>query len=231
MQYPLDIGVRPFATFETFVHPEDNGLLAALKRLTEPAAGGPRQYFIWGAEQTGKSHLLQAVCNRLADTDQNVIYIPCDKAARFGFRILQGISQFDVVCIDDVDGVLGDKGWDQALFHVIDALRANNKSLVMTSTTGPTAVSPSSPDLASRLVWGAVYKLSLLTDEQKEVAVQLHARVRGIEVPGAVCSYLVRRYRREMKKLLAVLNQLDERSMQQQRKVTVPLVKSVLENA
>ena len=231
MQHSLDIGLRPFATFETFVHPEDSGLLAALKCLTKPAAGTPRQYFIWGAEQTGKSHLLQAVCNQLADTDQDVIYIACDKAARSGFHILQGISRFDVVCIDDVDGVLGDKGWDQALFHFIDELRANNKSLVMTSTTGPSAVSPSSPDLASRLVWGAVYKLSLLTDEQKEAAVQLHASVRGIEVPGAVCSYLVRRYRREMKKLLAVLNQLDERSLQQQRKVTVPFVKSVLDNA
>lgn len=229
MQYLLDISLRPFATFGTFVSPEDNGLLASLKNLTRPDSA-PRQYFIWGAEQTGKSHLLQAVCNQLADTDQNAIYIACDKAAKSDFRILQDINQLDVVCIDDVDSVLGDKRWDQALFRFINESRANNKGLVMASMTAPSTLSPSFPDLASRLVWGPVYKLKSLTDEQKEIAVQLHAGVRGIEVPDAVCSYLVRRYRRELKKLLAILDQLDEQSLQQQRKVTVPFVKSVLDN-
>ena len=229
VQYSLDIALRPFATFETFIHPEDNELLTVLKSLAKPCRE-PRQYFIWGTAQTGKSHLLQATCNQLAETDQHAIYIPCDEIPTLDFHILQDISRLDVVCIDDVDKVLGDKRWDQALFRFINEFREKNKSLVMTARVNPKAIHVSLPDLASRLVWGSVYRLNPLTDEQKKTAMQLYANVRGIDVPLEVCNYLIRHYPRELKKLVKVLDQLDEQSLAQQRKVTVPFVKLVLDN-
>ena len=81
-------------------------------------------------------------------------------------------EHIDILCIDDVDAVLGKKEWDRQLFLLINELRANNKSIVMTATLNPLEATVSFPDLASRLVWGPVYKLNLLEDEGKSRAIQ-----------------------------------------------------------
>ena len=229
-QFILDIALRKFATFETFVNPGDNELLYVLKKLAQPTKE-PRQYFLWGATQTGKSHLLQAICNQFASTNQKAVYLAFKDITNLNPNVLNDLHQLDLICIDDVDHVLGNKEWDQALFQLINELRAANKSLVMTATINPSNVKNLLPDLASRIVWGPVYKLNYLSDEKKIIAIKLHAKARGFEVSAEVCSYLIKRYPRNLNKLIELLDHLDEQSLSQQRKVTIPFVKSVLDNA
>lgn len=226
-QYSLDVALRPFATFATFVSPDDSELLLLLKDLAQPR-NEPRQFFLWGASQTGKSHLLQAICNQLADTNQKAFYISLKELENINSKILNDLHQLDVVCIDDVDRVLGNEEWDKALFQLINELRIGNKSLVIAATLNPSDANLSLPDLASRLLWGPVYKLNHLTDQQKETALQLHAKAQGFDISADVCSYLLNRYPRELAKLIELLDLLDEQSLAQQRKVSVPFVKSVL---
>lgn len=227
-QYPLDIAPRTFATFETFVSTRDNVLLDSLKELRIQLKE-PRQFYLWGAGQTGKSHLLQAICNHLASTKQNSIYLPLNEFSSNDSNILQDIHHLDVVCVDDVDQVIGDYNWEKALFQLINELRIDNKSIVMTASNKPSAMKLLIPDLASRLVWGPVYKLNVLDDEQKATALQLHAEARGFKISSDVCGYLIKRYSRELKRLVGLLNQIDQQSLIQKRKVTVPFVKTVLD--
>ena len=226
-QYPLEFAPRAFATFETFVSTQDNELLSSLKDL-KVQLKDPRQFFLWGARQTGKSHLLQAICNHLVGSVQNSIYLPLSEFTNHDAKILQDMHKLDVVCVDDVDQVIGDLKWEKALFQLINELRFENKSVVMTASKNPNSLGSLMPDLASRLVWGPVYKLSILNDEQKIIALQLHAKSRGFEISLDVCGYLIKRYSRELLKLVELLNQIDQQSLVQKRKVTVPFVKSVL---
>lgn len=237
-QYSLDIALPKFATFETFID-SSGQLLSELTQLLENKAGTnpevnpeicnePRQYFLWGSVSTGKTHLLQAICNQLAKREKNVIYLPMKDLLNQSADILNDMQQLDVLCIDDVDAVLGDTQWDRQLFILINELRAKNKSIVMTATSSPHEVNVSFPDLASRLVWGPVYKLALLQDEEKSRAIQAHAKARGLEVSDEVCSYLLKRFPRDLSKLIELLDQLDKESLVQQKKVTVPFVKEVL---
>ena len=228
-QYTLDIALRKFATFDTFVNPDGNELVSILKALAQ-TADEPRQYFIWGATQTGKSHLLQAVCNQLAGTSQKAVYLPIKDFAKLNLSVLSDLHHLDVICIDDIDNVLGKEKWNQALFRLINELRTANKSLVMTATPNPWNANLSLSGLASRLVWGPVYKMRHLSDEQKQVVIRLQANARGFELASGVCSYLLKRYSRELRKLIELLDHLDAQSLVQQRKVTVPFVKSVLDN-
>lgn len=233
-QYSLDIALPKFATFDTFIDATGQ-LLSELTQLSNTKSESkpdnklePRQYFLWGSASTGKTHLLQAICNQLASTDQNVIYLPMKDLVNQSADILNDMQQLDVLCIDDVDAVLGEQQWDRQLFILINELRANNKCIVMTATSSPHEVNVSFPDLASRLVWGPVYKLSLLEDQDKSLAIQAHAKVRGLDVSDEVCSYLLKRFPRDLNKLIELLDQLDKESLVQQKKVTVPFVKSVL---
>ncbi len=228
MQYSLDIALPKFATFETFIDTSDSQLLSVLKQLAQESLSEPRQYFLWGSVGTGKTHLLQAICNQLVSTEQNVIYLPMKELVNQQATILNDMQQLDVLCIDDIDAVLGDKEWDRQLFLLINELRTNNKSTVMTAAHNPHEAMVSFPDLASRLVWGPVYKLDLLEDDEKSCAIQEHAKVRGLEVSDEVCSFLLKRFPRDLSKLIGLLDKLDEASLIQQKKVTVPFVKSVL---
>ncbi|MFK7816124.1 MAG: DnaA regulatory inactivator Hda [Gammaproteobacteria bacterium] len=227
-QYSLDIALPKFATFETFIDASDSQLLSVLKQLSQTSSTEPRQYFLWGSAGTGKTHLLQAICNHQVNTPQNAIYLPMKELVDQQAAILNDMHQLDVVCIDDVDAVLGNKEWDRQLFLLINELRASNKSIVITATNNPHEAPVSFPDLASRLVWGPVYKLSVLSDNGKSRAIQEHAKVRGLEVSTEVCSFLLKRFPRDLNKLISLLDKLDEESLVQQKKVTVPFVKTVL---
>ncbi len=227
-QYSLDIALPKFATFETFVDASDSQLLHVLKQISQPSSSEPRQYFLWGSAGTGKTHLLQAICNHQVNTQQNAIYLPMNELIDQQAEILKDMHQLDVVCIDDVDAVIGNKEWDRQLFLLINELRANNKTIVMTAAHNPHEAPVSFPDLASRLVWGPVYKLSELVDDDKSRAIQEHAKARGLEVSIEVCGFLLKRFPRDLNKLIGLLDKLDEESLVQQKKVTVPFVKSVL---
>jgi len=201
-QFSLDITLPKFATFETYIDTSAGSLVAELKSMQQKQQQEPLQYFLWGSASTGKTHLLQAICNQFASTQQNVIYLPMKELASESAELLN--------------------------VNLINELRANNKSIVLTSSINPNEANVSFADLASRLVWGPVYKLNMLEDEDKSKAIQAHAQARGLEVSDDVCNYLLKRFPRELNKLISMLDELDKQSLRQQRKVTVPFVKEVL---
>lgn len=227
-QRPLDIALRQYATFDTFVCQEGNGLPRLLKGLSQ-ALREPRQYFLWGHHHSGKSHLLQATCNYLSQSDQKAVYLPMKEFSKSDPDLLNDLQQLDVICMDDIHCVLGDRRWERALFRLVNESWLGNKSLVVTALGKPGDLDILLPDLASRLGWGLVYRLHPLSDEQKETAIRLHARARGLDVPPEVCGYLLKRYPRGLAELVRLLDKLDQHSLALQRRITVPFVKSVLE--
>jgi len=84
------------------------------------------------------------------------------------------------------------------------------------------------PDLLSRLQSGLLYQLVELDDEDKLLALQLRAKKRGLDLPDSVGEFILLRAERNLSTLMRILDELDHRSLQQQRKLTVPLVKETL---
>ena len=75
---------------------------------------------------------------------------------------------------------------------------------------------------------GLLFQLFELSDEDKLAALQLRARQRGFDLPVAVGEFILLRAERELSALMQILEELDRSSLQQQRKLTIPLVKSTL---
>jgi len=82
--------------------------------------------------------------------------------------------------------------------------------------------------LASRLDWGQIYWLQPLNDDEKVLALQKRAGIRGFELPEDVGRFLIKRLDREMRTLFETLDQLDRASIRLQRKLTIPFVKETL---
>jgi DnaA family protein len=100
--------------------------------------------------------------------------------------------------------------------------------LYVSAKSSPASLNIKLADLISRLNWGPVYQLQVLEDADKVQAMQQRADQRGFELPDEVANYLLSRYPRDLHSLFALLDRLDFASLQAQRRLTIPFVKSHL---
>ena len=225
-QLPLPVQLRDEATFDNFLpSPATLPLVAALR---EQAAGsGEVMIYLYGPQGVGKSHLLQASCH-LAGAG-GALYLPLRELADHRpEEVVQGVESLDLVCLDDVDRVLGRADWELALFHLSNRARQRACALLVSGNAAPRALGVDLPDLRSRLAWGIVYQLAQAGDEEKIAILQFRARRRGLSLSREVCSYLISRSARDLEALLDLLATLDKASLVQQRALSIPFVKAVL---
>ncbi len=225
MQLPLGIGLRESATFDNFVAGQDLGVVDALQRAS---LGGERFVYVSGGPGSGKSHLLQAACHAMAQGARSV-YLPLSEAEQLAPEMLEGLEAMNLVAIDDVDAIAGQKPWETALFHLYNRIRNEGEGALL--LTGSTSLKHSPivlPDLKSRLAWGLAFRLTGLSDADKLQALQRRARGRGFDLPDEVGAYLLRHYHRDMLALFDLLERLDAVSLIEQRRLTIPFVKEVI---
>jgi len=189
---------------------------------------GERLFYLWGVAGSGKSHLLQACCQAVNNT-QSAIYLPLEVLKEWGPQVIDGIEAQALISIDDIDAIAGDAAWEEALFHLYNRIRDQGQTtLIITGKQSPTTLPICLADLRSRLTCGLVIQLNELNDEDKINTLKLHANKRGFELPESVGQFLLNRCARNMHDLHLLLNRLDEASLIAQRKITIPFVKDIL---
>lgn len=225
-QLSLSIGLRDDATFTNF-YPGDNGFL--LDALYSLIGGGEETFqYVYGSADSGKSHLLQALCHHADSMGLRSVYLPLEELALLPPDLLEGLEALDLVCIDDLNLVAGRAKWETALFHCFNRLRDAGKVLVVSADAPPSKLGVKLPDLSSRLAWGMTSALLKLDDEQKIAAFKLRARERGLELSDEVARYILHRSPRTLRELFDMLGVLDRASLMAQRKLTIPFVKETL---
>ncbi|OOV87752.1 DnaA regulatory inactivator Hda [Oceanospirillum linum] len=225
-QLSLSIGLRDDATFANFFPGDNIYLLEALCSLLE--SGGETFQYIYGPQDSGKSHLLQALCHQADALGFRSVYLPLDELALLSPELLEGLETLDLVCIDDLHLVAGRAKWEAALFHCFNRLRDAGKVLVISADAPPSKLGVKLPDLSSRLAWGITSALHKLDDEQKIMAFKLRAHERGLELTDEVARYILHRSPRSLRELFDMLSVLDHASLMAQRKLTIPFVKETL---
>ncbi len=228
-QLTLKIGLHDKATFETYFPGANDEAVACLNGFAREE-GQTQQLYLWGAAGTGKSHLLQALCHRIAAFDNTAVYLPMARLHKPDPELLENIEQVKWVCIDDLDVVIGDATWEKALFSFINRLRESGHGLVFASRENPLSLAVKLPDLASRLTWGPVYHLVTLTDSQKQAALAHYAYQRGFKIPDEAGAYILKNYKRDMGSLMTMLDRIDSLSLRDQRRVTIPFIKGILQS-
>lgn len=225
-QLSLSIGLRDDATFANFFPGDNNYLLDALRALIE--GQGESFQYVYGPQDSGKSHLLQALCHQADAIGLRSVYLPLDELALLSPDLLDGLEALDLVCIDDLNLVAGRAKWETALFHCFNRLRDAGKILVISADAPPAKLGIKLPDLSSRLAWGITSALHKLDDEQKIAAFKLRAHERGLELTDDVARYILHRSPRTLRELFDMLAVLDHASLMAQRKLTIPFVKETL---
>ena len=229
MQLPLGIKLRDEATFDSYYSGSNASVLAALQVLSDPAQEPvERCLYLWGASDSGRSHLLQAACHRMVEAGGLAMYLPLRDVLEYGPALLEGLEEVELLCLDDVDALAGHADWEEALFHLYNRLQQRESRLLMAATAAPRSVGLHLPDLVSRLGWGLVFQLHALDDEGKQQMLKMRAERRGLQLSDDVARYMLSRGARGMSELFAALEQLDQASLQAQHRLTIPFVKRVM---
>lgn len=206
-------------TLDTFEVGANIELMQHLRSLSKQAAPAPSDNFVylWGDSGAGKSHLLQAMAALPAAR-----YIAADAAVdAFQFSPSQHIY-----LLDDCNK-LSDEAqiWAFALFNQV---RENNGIMITAGSVAP-AFLQVREDLRTRMGWGLIYQVHELTDEQKIEALSHSAAARGMTLSSGVLPYLITHFRRDMRSLSAMLNALDQFSLETKRPITLPLLRELLQ--
>jgi len=225
-QLPLDVRLADFALFETFFAGPNDACAHALRDVARVAAYA--FVWVWGPPESGRSHLLQACVNAGDASGARAAYLPLDPAAGLTPGALGGLEGCDLVCVDDVDRVCGQREWERALFLLYEGVRQRGGRLVMTASRAPLHCPFGLPDLVSRFASGATFRLRALSDEDRIHAMQLRAGWRGLELADDVAGYILSRVERGSSSLFSLLDRLDREALVAQRRLSIPFVREVL---
>ena len=224
--FPFQVNQKAsFASF--FCSPDNIELMSRLADLV--ASKNADELIINGAEGSGKSFLMQAICNELSSSGKQFAFIPMNKAINMGVEIFQNLASLDAVCIDDLQLILSREEWETALFNLINECQQSNCSLIL-SFGGNQSLEDITqlPDLLSRIKRMEFMKLQAVQDEFLNQALDFVSQQLDINLEKAELEFLLKHQTREFALLVDNLMVLDKQAASLKRKITIPLIKETL---
>ena len=224
--FPFQVNQKAsFASF--FCSPDNIELMSRLADLV--ASKKADELIINGAEGSGKSFLMQAICNELSSSGKQFAFIPMNKAINMGVEIFQNLASLNAVCIDDLQLILSREEWETALFNLINECQQSNCSLIL-SFGGNQSLEDITqlPDLLSRIKRMEFMKLQAVQDEFLNQAVDFVSQQLDINLEKAELEFLLKHQTREFSLLVDNLMVLDKQAASLKRKITIPLIKETL---
>ena len=225
-QIALDIGLASTPTFANFFAGPNEAALKHLQLWAGNSLRSPVPTYLWGVAGSGKSHLLKAFADVL-----------CEQGATVGWLDASVLEppEFDerwvAVLMDDCH--LFTAVQQQAAFNwFVNAMSAadGQPRCVLAAGALPPADLALREDLRTRLGWGHVFALHALTDAERRAVLRQEADARGIFLGDEAMDFILSRFSRDLGNLMQLLDQLDGYSLQTQRAITIPLIKSMLDN-
>lgn len=227
-QLPLGLGPDKSLRFDNFLTLAPNRLLINQLRL-QAVGEGEQWVYVHGADESGRSHLLQAACQAASEAGLRCSYLPLRDLLSFSAQdLLSGVEQLHLLCVDDLELAVGNRDWEETLFHSYNRMLLSGSAMLIAAAQPAAALDCSLADLQSRLNSFSVYQLRGLQDEEKMQALQFRAECLGMALSQDVVEYLYHRASRNLQSLFACLEKLDRESLRQKRGLTKPFVKQVM---
>jgi len=225
-QIALDIGLAPGPTLNNFFAGPNQAALQHLQLWVGNDKRSPVPSYVWGESGSGKTHLLRATQAALRDQGCPVGWLDASMTEPSGFD-----ESWRVVIFDDVH--LYTAVQQQAAFNwFVNATAPSDSQQRWVLAAG--CVPPSDlalrEDLRTRLGWGHIFQLQVLSETERRAVLRQQADDRGVFLSDEVMDFMLNRFSRDLSSLIQLLDQLDGYALQTQRAITIPLIKAMLEN-
>jgi chromosomal replication initiator protein len=231
---------NPGFTFERFIVGTSNQFAAAAAEAVAEQPG--RTYnplYLYGGSGLGKTHLLHAIANRLADTEPSlkVAYmtteqfvnelINCIRRKQMdAFR--QTFRGVDMLLLDDIQFIAGKERTQEEFFHTFNTLQSTSRQVVFTSDARPADIPGLEERLRSRFLQGLIADIQPPDLETRCAILREKARAVGRELPEDVVLFISRRVQNNVRELEGCLNRTIAYAQLKNSKITVDVVRLAL---
>jgi len=221
-QIALDIGLARGPTLAGFCAGPNEAALSHLQLWAGSPTRSPVPTYLWGASASGKTHLLKAVAESLREQGASAGWLDASVHEPPEFD-----ERWAVVLLDEVHL------YTAVQQHTAFNWFVNAQTLqrgVLAAGAMPPADLKLREDLRTRLGWGHVFHLHVLSEPERRAVLRQAADARGVFLGDEVMDFMLTRFSRDLGSLMQLLDQLDGYALQTKRAITIPLIKSMLEN-
>ncbi len=234
--------LNPLFNFDTFVPGKANDLAraAALQVADNPGAGY-NPLFVYGGVGLGKTHLVQAIGNRMVDRDgrARVRYIHADRYVSDMVRAVRSNSyeefkrrydSLDLLLIDDIQFFAGKEGTQEQFFYTFNTLIEEHKQVIITSDTFPKDMEGIEERLKSRFSWGLTVMLEPPELEMRVAILLDKARLEQTELDEGTAFFIAKQVRSNVRELEGALKRVIAFARFNKRPISVELAKEALKD-
>lgn len=229
-------------TFENFIRGESNQLALSAGLAVAANSGGTRfnPLFIYGGTGLGKTHLVQAIGNHIAQNNRSarVLYTNSERFTIEYVNAIQSnkVNEFtnfyrsiDTLIVDDIQFFAGKEKTQDNFFHTFNVLYQSGKQLILTSDKPPKELAGVDERLVSRFQWGLTVDIQPPDYETRMAILQRKSADEGFELPGEVIEYIARHVFTSVRELEGCLISVIAKVSLDRRDLTLELAKEVVQ--
>lgn len=193
----------PRFKFDNFIKGEGNQLARAAAIAIGENSGETsfNPFFIYGGVGLGKTHLIQAIGNRIKEKDstKKVVYLSSEQfTIEFIDAIQSGnaneFSSFyksmDALIIDDIQFLIGKEKTQDYFFHIFNTLHQSGKQIILSSDKPPKDLKGLNERLVSRFQMGLTADIQAPDFETRIAILKNKAQSYGISIPNDILEYM-----------------------------------------
>jgi chromosomal replication initiator protein len=237
-----DCRLNPLFSFETYVQGKANDLArAAALQVADNPGGGYNPLFVYGGVGLGKTHLIQAIGNKIMQTrpQSRVSYLHSERYFSDMVRAIRNKSfddfkrrydSLDVLLIDDIQFFANKDRTQEEFFYTFNTLIEAHKQVIITSDTFPKDLVGIEERLKSRFGWGLTVMLEPPELEMRVAILMNKARQEGEILDDATAFFVAKQIRSNVRELEGALKRILAYSRFHHQPISVELAKEALKD-
>lgn len=233
------IQLNPKYTFDNFVVGAGNQFAhAACMAVADQPGKTYNPLFIYGGVGLGKTHLLNAIGNHVAErTDLRIAYLTTEQ---FTNEVINSIRydkmadlrkryrHIDMLMIDDIQFLVGKERTQEEFFHTFNSLYEGHKQIVLSSDRFPKDMPDIEERLRSRFEWGLIADLQPPDVETRIAILRKKSEDEGVKLPEDVIQFLSNTMKSNIRELEGSLVRLGAYASLTGQVITLEMAKTVL---
>ncbi len=234
--------LNPRYAFENFVVGAYNEVPhAAISAVVKNPGKIYNPLFIYGGVGLGKTHLIQAAGNKIAESfpKKKIRYIPSEKFISGVVNSIRNHSisslksdykKIDVLIMDDVQFLASKEKTQEEFFHIFNTLYEKNKQIIISSDRPPRAISPIAERLRSRFEGGMIADIGLPDIETRMAILKVKSQERGVNLPEETSEYIATNIQKNVRELEGAVNRIAVYQKLDNQNFDTNAIKSILKN-
>ena len=235
-------GLNPNYTFDDFIVGSSNQFAhAAALAVANLPAKNYNPLFIYGGVGLGKTHLLNAIGNQIAETDPsaNICYTTSEKFTNELINCLryEKMTDFrnkyrnkDALLLDDIQFLGGKERTQEEFFHTFNSLYESHRQIVITSDKLPKDIGGLEERLRSRISWGLIADIQPPDIETKVAILCKKAELFNISLSNEVGLFLASNLGTNIRELEGALTRLRAYSSLTGSEISISMAKETLKD-